>query len=75
MIQKGMIIAHCDDCFTMETFVSIEAMREAYWAVARDRLHCYCPACALHHRNVGRKGAEKLEMVANVCNHSFRSKT
>lgn len=34
-------------------FPTIEAARQAGWAISRDRKHCYCPKCAPKHRNVG----------------------
>lgn len=58
MLQKTILFT-CDHrgCTvglnTVVKFVSIEAAREAGWAVSRDRMHCYCPSCAPKHRNVG----------------------
>lgn len=46
----------CKNISRHAQFVSIEAARQAGWAISRDRIHCYCPRCAPKRRNVGCKG-------------------
>ena len=59
MMQKGMIIARCDDCGFTGYFHSDAGMYVLGWAIARNRLNCYCPKCAPSHRHTGRGGAKK----------------
>lgn len=45
----------CADCPTAVIYQSRDDARAKGWATARDGKTCYCPACALKHRNVGRR--------------------
>ena len=47
--------AVCDDCGFIDYFASDKHLRAKGWALARNRLNCYCPFCAPRHRHVGRK--------------------
>lgn len=62
-----MWIAKCDDCGVTGYFHSDAGMYVLGWAIARNRLNCYCPKCAPLHRHTGRKGAKK--MVNKCINH------
>lgn len=54
-----LIRFQCDDCGSTDYLVSIEWAREHGWAIARDRVHCYCPDCAPARRNVGCEGRRR----------------
>lgn len=54
MITKNHLdLFQCDDCGTTDYMPGIDWARSKGWAVARDRVHCYCPNCAPARRNVG----------------------
>lgn len=47
----------CDDCGYLLVFPSLASARSQNWAISRNRENCYCPKCAVGHRNVGRAGS------------------
>ena len=63
MIGPKMHIFKCDDCGTQEHFYDISQAREKQWAVARDRIHCYCPNCAPARRYLGCCGRQQTKRI------------
>ncbi len=59
MIQK-LYKFTCADCGLEVIHQDRDAARKRGWAIARDGKTCYCPACALKHRNAGRKSAQAM---------------
>lgn len=49
----------CEDCPTVREYKDKNAARAYGWAIKDGGKGCYCPACALRHRNVGRGGTKK----------------
>lgn len=48
----------CADCPTVREYPNKEEAQSRGWAIARGGKICYCPACALKHRNVGKGGCK-----------------
>ena len=70
MLFKRRIAAICDDCGYYGVYLSVEQMRNLGWAIARNRINCYCMYCAFRHRHTGCKSLRSNEMVSLDCNHS-----
>lgn len=66
MIQKiNYFKLKCDICDKEEIFYNgylthIQSARNKGWAIARNRLNCYCPNCAINMRNIGKETALKI---------------
>lgn len=48
----------CKDCPTIKEYPDKDEAQAHGWAIARGGKTCYCPRCALNHRNTGKGGAK-----------------
>ncbi len=51
----------CKDCPTVSEYPDKDAAQSRGWAIARGGKNCYCPRCALNHRNTGKCGAKPTQ--------------
>lgn len=63
MIGSKLRLFTCDDCGFKYNFHDIDQARKNGWAVARDRQHCYCPACAPARRSTGCCGRQQTKRL------------
>lgn len=52
----------CEDCKLIKEHESKDAAQNIGWAIARGGIKCYCPACAIRHRNTGAGGAKNINI-------------
>lgn len=63
MIGPKLHTFTCDDCGYQQKFYDIDIARKNGWAVARDKLHCYCPTCAPARRSTGCCGRQQTKRL------------